>query len=246
MTRVDSLDRVPQRVPGEVWPVRTQYVAFLALAAVLACLTAIQAVASRADYDRYFGGLPPTIVVLAAGAIGLGTLAMLRSIAGFRIVAGCATGRGIAVSAGYATLLAVAIIVADVLIGYPENTNVPVPQAFLFYPTVGFVAEVVFHLVPLTLLVLALRPLRHRIGIDRVVSIAVVITAVAEPTYQILFEGERLTWASGYTWVHVGAIAFLQLRVFRRYDFASLFAFRMIYYAYWHIIWGVIRLTVLF
>jgi hypothetical protein len=40
--------------------------------------------------------------------------------------------------------------------------------------------------------------------------------------------------------------AFLQLYVFRRFDFASMYAFRLVYYAYWHILWGVIRLKVLF
>lgn len=72
------------------------------------------------------------------------------------------------------------------------------------------------------------------------------ITAPAEPRFQLQFTGERPVWAYCYAWIHVFAIALLQLRVFHRYDFASMLAFRMIYYTYWHIIWGVIRLKVLF
>ena len=140
----------------------------------------------------------------------------------------------------------IAIVIADLLIRYPEDTNVPVPQALLFYPAVGFVAEVVFHLVPLVIVLLVLSPLRHWFSTNRVVWIALLITAISEPTFQILFKGEPLTWESAYTWAHVFAIAFMQLQVFRRYDFASMYAFRLIYYAYWHIIWGVIRLEVLF
>jgi hypothetical protein len=34
--------------------------------------------------------------------------------------------------------------------------------------------------------------------------------------------------------------------VFRRYDFVTMYSFRLFYYAYWHIAWGVIRLRVFF
>jgi hypothetical protein len=53
-------------------------------------------------------------------------------------------------------------------------------------------------------------------------------------------------WVAAYTWIHVFVIAFLQLYVFRRFDFVSMYSFRLFYYAYWHILWGVIRLEVLF
>jgi hypothetical protein len=241
--QADSIVQSPTR---EVWSVHHQYIAFLVIAAAMIGMTALQIPSSRANFDLYFGGLPSIVVVAAAGAVGVGALAALGWMAGFQIFSGRTTLRGIAVSAGFATLLAVVIVIADLLIRYPENTNVPVPRALLFYPTVGFVAEVVFHLLPLMLLMLALSALQRRLGTDCVVRIAIVITAVAEPTFQILFKGERLTWMSAYTWIHVFAIAILQLQVFRRYDFASMYMFRLIYYAYWHIIWGVIRLKVLF
>ena len=63
---------------------------------------------------------------------------------------------------------------------------------------------------------------------------------------QVLFDSEPFSWADVYTWVHVFAIALLQLYVFRRFDFTSMYVFRLIYYAYWHIIWGVLRLELLF
>ena len=46
--------------------------------------------------------------------------------------------------------------------------------------------------------------------------------------------------------IAVSAVACLQLYVLRRFDFASMYTFRLIYYGYWHIAWGVIRLEVLF
>jgi hypothetical protein len=146
----------------------------------------------------------------------------------------------------FASLLAVAIVVADLIIRYPEDTNVPVPTALLFYPAVGLVAEIVFHVVPLAILLLTLSPLARRLGRERTVWLGIVLVAILEPTFQVLFEGSALRWADAYTWLHVFAIALLQLYVFRRYDFVSMVSFRLFYYAYWHIVWGTIRLKVLF
>ena len=148
-----------------------------------------------------------------------------------------------------ASVLAVAIIIADFVIRYPEDTNVPVPEALLFYPAVGFVAEIAFHVLPLALLLLFLAPIRKKLGSDRRIWpawLAIAIAAVVEPTFQVVLPGDPFSLACAYTWVHVFAIAFLQLYMFRRYDFVSMCSFRLIYYAYWHVAWGVIRLEVLF
>jgi hypothetical protein len=69
---------------------------------------------------------------------------------------------------------------------------------------------------------------------------------VVEPTFQVLFGERAFTGGAVYTWVHVFAIASLQLFVFRRFDFVSMYSFRLFYYVYWHIVWGVIRLEALF
>lgn len=232
--------------PREMWAKKNQFIVYLGFAALLVGLAALQNPLSKADFDTYFGGLSPVLVVAAAGMLGFGALAVLDRKVRFQIIGGRPTLRGITVSAGYATILGVAIVVADLMIRYPEDTNVPMPRALLFYPTVGFVAELVFHVLPFTLFLLALSPLRHRLGVSRMVWISIVVTAAAEPTFQVLFKGEPLRGASLYTWVHVFAIAFLQLQVFKRYDFASMYIFRLTYYAYWHIIWGMIRLEVMF
>jgi hypothetical protein len=124
--------------------------------------------------------------------------------------------------------------------------NVPVPQALLFYPAIGFVAEIMFHVLPLALLLFIMHPLGGWIGKERVVWLGILLVAVLEPTFQVAFEGKPFTWGAAYTWIHVFAIALLQLAVYRRFDFISMYAFRLCYYAYWHILWGVIRLEVLF
>jgi hypothetical protein len=185
-------------------------------------------------------------VIVLASIVGAVALWLLQEKFDFVLFMGKGTLRGLKLSAFLASVLAIAIIVADFFIRYPQDTNVPVPQALLFYPAVGFVVEIVFHVLPLTLLLILLNPLGGWIGKERVVWLGILVVAVLEPTFQVLFEGKAFTWGAAYTWIHVFAIAFLKLYVFRRFDFVSMFSFRLVYYAYWHILWGVIRLKVLF
>ncbi len=230
----------------ETWSKRKQYLAFTCLSLVMVGLTAILARSSSIYYQRYYGNADPIVVAIGASLVGALSLYVLMLRGGFEIVRGRATLRGVAVSAGLATLMGVAIIIADLFIRYPENLNVPVPEALLFYPTIGFVAEIVFHVLPLAILMLAFSPLRRRLGANRLVWLCIVIVAVSEPVFQVAFDPDPFSWSAAYTGVHVFAFALLQLAVFRRYDFASMYSFRLFYYAYWHIVWGVIRLDVLF
>jgi hypothetical protein len=38
----------------------------------------------------------------------------------------------------------------------------------------------------------------------------------------------------------------VELNMFRRYDFVSMYAFRVVFYLWWHVIWGSVRLRWLF
>ena len=150
----------------------------------------------------FFGDLHPALIVLVAGAIGAVCLAGLRRLGGFEILRRGSTMRGMAVGAGLASVLGVAIVIADIIFRYPEDINAPMPQALAFYPSIGLVAEIVFHILPLTIALLLLQPFRDRLGTPRTTWIAIVLVAVAEPTFQVFFGGETQALAM-YTWVHV-------------------------------------------
>lgn len=197
-------------------------------------------------FRRFLGETNPILVIGVAAGIGAIALWALRASYTFRILSGWQTLRGIALAATFATLLGGAIVIVDVIIRYPQEMNVPFPQALLFYPAIGFVAEIVFHILPLTLLLLAMKPLTGRLGRERVVWLGILLVGLLEPTFQVFFEPKAWTWGTVYTWIHVFTIALLQLYLFVRFDFVSMYSFRLFYYIYWHILWGVIRLDVLF
>lgn len=227
-------------------PGRLQGMVYVGIVSMDLVLVVVLPRASGAYFERFFGSANPVLVVLTAGVAGGVALVWLRSRFGFQMLRGRETVRGIVISVVLATALALAIVVADLLLRYPADINVPLPEALAFYPAVGLVAEAAFHVVPLALLLLAFSPLRGRLGDHRLVWMAIVMAAMLEPTFQVAFERQSSPWTSAYTWVHVGAIALGQLYVFRRYDFLGMYAFRLAYYAYWHIVWGTLRLELLF
>ncbi len=226
---------------GRSW----QFATYFLLCLVALLFTLILLPSSSLYFRRFFGETDPIFVIVLASVVGAAALWALQARFDFAIFMGKATLRGLALSAVLATVMAVVIVVADLFIRYPQDINVPVPQALLFYPAIGLVAETIFHILPLALLLFLLNPLGQWIGRERVVWLGILLVAVLEPTFQVLFEGKAFTWGSAYTWIHVFAIASLQLYVYRRFDFMSMYAFRMFYYMYWHILWGMIRLRVL-
>ena len=130
----------------------------------------------------------------------------------------------------------------------PEDVNRPFPDSLLFYPTIGFVAEIIFHVLPLTLLLFLLTTLFKGLTFEQLIWPCVFIVALLEPIFQTSF-----SLSEGYPWTAVIFIAlhnflfnFIQLTLFKQYDFVTMYSFRLVYYLLWHIIWGVIRLQLLF
>ena len=74
------------------------------------------------------------------------------------------------------------------------------------------------------------------------------VVAFLEPIFQTAlgFSQPYPTWVTGYVFVNIFLINLFQLLIFKRYDFVSMYSFRLVYYAIWHIVWGQVRLNLLF
>jgi hypothetical protein len=197
---------------------------------------------ARPDLLRpYFGPAPPALAAGSVALVGLMSLRYLTRTAGFpQRLPTCATVPGLfAIAAAFGA----AIIVADIALHYPRDLNAPLPWALLFYPAIGYVAEVVFHLTPLALVLAVLA--RGAAPSPRARWIAMALARLAEPAFQTYAAGQ-FDARTAYTFVHVLAFSVVQLLVFGRHGFAAMFALRLAYYAIWHIGWGAARLHLLF
>jgi hypothetical protein len=198
-------------------------------------------------FRPYFGRLDPLLVFALAAAVGAVSLGFLRARAGFDVYARGRSLRGVGVAAALATLFAIPVILLDLRVPFPRELNVPPPQSLLFYPTMGCVAEICFHALPLAVLLGLLGGLtRKRPG--ALVWPCILLAALLEPVLQVSLglSARPFSWADAYVGAHVFAFNVLQMYVFRRYDFIAMYSMRLVYYLWWHIIWGYLRLQLLF
>jgi hypothetical protein len=156
--------------------------------------------------------------------------------------------RGLVVAALAAPVLAVPTIIADLAWKFPAGINVAPPQAFLFYPLMGYVAETAFHLVPLSLVLMAACLATRSRPSNRIVWAAIAVAALVEPAFQAsgIFGTGAVVALSIFMLVHLTLFSIVLLALYRRYGFVTAFAFRLVYYLVWHILWGTARLQILF
>jgi hypothetical protein len=227
---------------------RLPYLALAVLSLVAAAATAILSFSQRNVFRPYFASLNPLLTVALVTVLGFVSLGFLQSRGWFQIYAARETLRGVAISAAIATLFAIEAVFADLIIRFPRDLNVPLPQSLLFYPAIGYVVEVCFHALPLALLLAVLGPVFMKSNKNSLVWSCIFLASLIEPVVQmrIGFSQKPFSGAEAYVGLHLFAFNLLQLYVFRRYDFVSMYGFRLVYYLYWHILWGYFRLHWLF
>jgi hypothetical protein len=197
---------------------------------------------------QYFGDLNPLLAVIFVSALGLFAIRILLSISDFRIFRREDSHR-LLFFFGIASLLAFLMILVDIFFKFPEGINVEFPYSLLFYPLMGFVVGSIFHLMPLMVLISILKILTdNKEKTDKLIWLSLPIIAIFEPIYQQLLStaSHFSLEVEFYIGFHIWVINLIQLYLFKRNDFLSMYYFRIIYYFFWHILWGFLRLNILF
>jgi len=203
-------------------PSRPQLVMAAALAMATAGMAGVVQWISPHVFQRFIAGINPVFAFLVVNALG---------------------------AAGVAAFLASITVLLDLKIVFPRDLNVAFPLSLLFYPAIGFLVEVVFHLLPLAVILAVLTSRTVSLGSDRAVWAAIVIVSLLEPAFQVapmVASPHYPIWAAVFLAGHLVLFNLLQLFVFRRYDFLAMYTMRLAYYAVWHVAWGHVRLRVLF
>jgi hypothetical protein len=140
------------------------------------------------------------------------------------------------------------LILWDLAFRLPENLNIPFPQSIPYYYTSAVVVEIALHLLPLVFLLFSGRLLLRGQRADTVLWLSVLVVAALEPLF--LFNG---IFSSGFGpdfyiagLAVVYAINLVQLVYFSRSGFLAMLVIRLGLYLVWHILWGSLRLWLLF
>lgn len=223
---------------------RLQYLALGLVSFAALGFTALASLFPGTPFQRYLGSINPILAVALVTAVSFGSLGFLHSRGWFQILAKGKGRQGVVVSAAIATLFAIAVVPADLIIRFPQDMNVAPPQSLFFYPAIGYVVEVALHALPLAILLALFGPLAKQMNASRLIWLCILPTSLIEPILQVRIGYARkpLSGTEVYVGLHVFAFNLLQLAVFRRFDFVSMYLVRVVYYLYWHIIWGYLRL----
>ena len=227
---------------------RTSYLIYLGLLAFLVAAKVVLTFASVSSVVALQAAAlswPSLIVVGAAGWLGL----FLSRRTGFpewwdpRI---SARGR-LLLPAGIGLGAGILFLVVERLTNFEQialastgqaSINVPFPGSLLFYPAGAIIAEILYRLAPLPLLLWLISNvvLRHRFQ-RQVFWVLAVLVSLLEPASQVMpFQGHAgllvlLTSA-------IFAINLLEVWLFRRFGFLAPLTLRLAYYLVWHIIGG--------
>ena len=214
-------------------------------------MTTLLAVLSFLGYPTLllslFIGLNPLIGLLLISLMGFFIFVFLISKGYFSIYKKGHL-KGYLYASGLASLFGLIAILVDLSTRiYSADINVLFPKSLLFYPAIGYVAEIIFQILPLTLILIVLNPLSEKVGTKKIVWSGILVASLPEPIFQILVgSGPLPLWFAGFELARIFSVVLSQLTFFKRYDFVTMYWFRIVYYLFWHILWGYLRLGLLF
>jgi hypothetical protein len=224
---------------------RIQFLVFGYLSLAVAVLTLILYFIDSSPFHRFLGNINPLVLLLISIVAGFSLLTYLISNTGFTIYKKGDIKR-YSIIAGIALVFGIEVIAADIwLVEYPADINILFPESLLFYPVIGYIVEVFFHLLPISLIIMFLSVFR-KLSLNKIIWISIITVSILEPLYQIWFTSKGSYFTMIYTGIHVFLFSLTQLLIFKRYDFISMYLFRIVFYSIWHILWGHFRLDLLF
>ena len=233
---------------GSISNNRLQYQVFACLSLGALGLVGVLFLGDPLLFQRFLGRINPLLAFLCVIVLGFALLTFSLSQEWFAIYKKANLQR-LMLFSSLAALLGAIMVLVDTRVLFAADMNISFPESLLFYPAIGFLAEILFHVLPLVTLLAVLKSVLKKVGFETIVWICISIVSVLEPIYQTMdmVSSDRFPlWAVIYVGFHILLINFFQLLIFKTHDFVSMYAFRLVYYVFWHIGWGYVRLRLLF
>lgn len=219
---------------------------FLSISLSMLILTGTLYLIDNEAYSGFFGRVNPLFVMIITILMGSLLMARLLSTTPLKVYKDAPKTRILYIVA-IPLVLFIGIVWVDTRGVFPQDLNIAFPNSLLFYPSIAYVVEIIFHVLPLSLCVFLISTVFKPRDQTTVLLISIPFVALLEPIFQILSFGRNYpAWAIAYVGANILVINLAQLWLFVKYDFVSMMAFRLMYYLLWHIMWGALRLRWLF
>lgn len=227
--------------------VKRQFQVFTALSIGIAVWAQLGYLLNKNMFRNYFGEVYPLLVILLLSFLGILMMGFLFARGYFTVfskTSARARSLGFVLAAGLASMA----ILVDVMVKFPADMNLLFPESVFFYPAIGFCVEIVFHILPLSILLWTFTGLFRQTDSVKILWLSIFIVAFIEPIFQVVsgFSAEPPAWVSFWVGFHVFLINLTQLLIFKSYGFVWMYLFRLVYYFFWHVAWGYFRLQMLY
>ncbi len=136
-------------------------------------------------FTRFLGNVSPLVIFSIVCVAAVFLLHILGRWNGFD-GSGLEASVSPAIWHGAAFAFVIPAILVDTIVPFPPDMNVRFPQSVFFYPAIGFLVEVLFHLLPCTLLLLLARTPGADAGRGRIIWIILATVALIEPAFQAI------------------------------------------------------------
>ena len=223
----------------------TQNRVFVVLSIMVLGMTILLNATNGLLFQRFFDRFNPLILITASTFTGFLLLSYLHFRGWFTLFK-IENLKKIIRYTGLIILFVSVSILVDLNMVFQADMNIKFPESLLFYPVIAFFVEILFHVLPLTILLIALISIFNKTSYKKLLWITMLLVALLEPTYQAINMTQYPAWAVIVVWVNLFLFNLTQLSIFKKFDFILMLTFRLLYYLCWHIIWGHIRLQVLF
>ncbi len=223
-------------------------VAYILLAVVVFSFTIIGYAPARSFFNKFLFGFSPFVAIPISVFLGFCCLIILHLRDWFQIFTPNDPKRVFPIL-GLSAFLPLVAVIVDLTAHFPKEMNQSFPGSLAFYPSIAFVVEVVFHLIPITILCFLFNLVIPNSKKAMVTWSALFLVAFFEPTFQIV----NMKASSSYSslvlitiFINLLVFNFAQLLLFKRSGFLTMYASRLVYYLIWHVLWGYFRLGIIY
>ncbi|VVB87971.1 Uncharacterised protein [uncultured archaeon] len=134
---------------------RSQYLVFIGLSIGVVGLTGILYFSNNLLFQRFIGGINPLVAASFIIFLGVILLSFLLSQGWFAIFKK-ENLKGLFRRSALAAVFVLITILIDLKFVFPADLNILFPESLLFYPAIGFFVEILFHVLPLSILLISL------------------------------------------------------------------------------------------
>jgi hypothetical protein len=191
-------------------------------------------------FTPYLGAISPPLAILVVTLTGWAALRWLDRLDVFGV-------SGVGWRRRLGEIVLAALVFGGIVVSFDAAYDldariVPLPDGAVFYPIIGFVVEIVFHVLVAAALLAVSAMLR--IPVAQSLWPCLIATACVEPAFQIwsaIADPASAGWRHAFVFAHVLAFNLAQVAIWRRHGFGWMLGVRWLYYAVWHIAWPAIQ-----